>query len=86
MTMGCCTPLTDAERAKLQAYLDAAEAAYHGLMIGGAVAAFTDQNGEKVEYRAGNRLSLIGYINQLRARLGLPPMCGLVAGPLGVFL
>lgn len=84
--MSCCTPLSDAERAALLAYLADAEKAYHALMIGGGVAAFTDQNGEKVEYRASNRLTLIGYINQLRGRLGLEPMCGLVAAPLGVYL
>lgn len=86
MTMGCCTPLTDIERAALLLQLAEAEKAYHTLMIGGTVAAFTDQNGERIEYRAGNQAKLFVYINQLRGRLGLGMMCGVVAPPMGNYL
>lgn len=86
MTMGCCTPLTDAERTALLAQLAQAEAAYHTLMIGGTVAAFTDQNGERIEYRAGDRNQLFLYINRLRGRLGMGSMCGIVQRPMGYFL
>lgn len=84
--MTCCENLTQEQIDAIKLLIDQAEAAYHKLMIGGGVAAFTDQNGERVEYRAANRTSLIAYINQLRARIGLPPMCGIVASPAGVFL
>lgn len=78
--------LTPEERAIYQARLTAAEAAYHNVMIGGQVREFHDQNGERVVYSSSNRAGLIGYINQLRVILGLPPMCGMVARPAGVFL
>lgn len=84
--MSCCQSLTDEERAKLQSWLDAAENAYHQLQVGGGVAEFTDQNGERVVYRAANRGNLIAYINQLRTRLGLGPMCGLVSAPMGFII
>lgn len=84
--MTCCQTLTPDERDKLMAMLAEAEKAYHKLMLGGSVAAFTDQNGERVEYRAANRVSLLSYINQLRGRLGLPPTCGVVGRPLGFIL
>lgn len=87
--MTCCEPITDPdERARLLGYLRKAEDAYNTFMTGGQVAAFTDQNGERVEYRAANRGNLLMYINQLRAQLGMPPMsfCGLVSSPMGVFL
>lgn len=87
--MSCCTPITDpAERARIEALLTKAEAAYANFMIGGQVASFTDQNGERVEYRAANRGNLLTYINQLRAMLGRPPMpmCGVISRPMGVFL
>ena len=84
--MTCCQNLTPEEKAKLEAWLASAENAYHQLQIGGGVAEFTDQNGERVVYRAANRVSLIAYINQLRIRLGLDPMCGVVGSPIGVIL
>lgn len=68
------------------AQLQEAESAYHGVMIGGAVREFTDQNGEKIVYSSANRTALIGYINYLRNLLGVSPMYGLVARPMGVFL
>lgn len=84
--MTCYPPLSDEERATLQGYLRDAEKAYHTLRIGGSVASFTDQNGERVEYRAANRNDLFVYISQLRARLGLAPLCGMVGTPIGVIL
>lgn len=86
MTMGCCKPLTPEQILVLQGRLEAAEQAYHTLMIGGAVSVFVDQNSERIEYRASNRASLIGYINLLRDQLGLGPMCGVVAQPAGAWL
>lgn len=68
------------------AQLQEAEAAYHGVMVGGAVREFTDQNGEKIVYSGANRTALIGYINYLRNLLGVSPMYGLVARPMGVYL
>lgn len=84
--MTCCQSLTDEERAQLQGWLKDAENAYHQLQIGGGVAEFSDQNNERVVYRAANRVSLIAYINQLRGRLGLDPMCGVVSRPMGFIL
>jgi hypothetical protein len=78
--------LTPEERAIYQARLTEAEAALHSANIGGQVREFHDQNGERVVYSSSNRAGLIGYINYLRSVLGLPPMCGLVARPAGVFL
>ena len=86
MTMGCCANLTDEQKAVLEKRLAEAEQALHSLMIGGAVSVFVDQNSERIEYRATNRVGLIGYIALLRQQLGLPPACGVVASPLGAFL
>ena len=68
------------------AQLQQAEDAYHGVMIGGAVREFTDQNGEKIVYSGANRTALIGYINYLRNLLGAGLMPGLIARPMGVYL
>lgn len=77
--------LSDADRTKYQANLDAAEAAYHSLMIGGAAAEFRDQNGESIRYTAANASGLLRYINYLRNLLGLCPFAGVsVAPPAGV--
>lgn len=54
-----------------QQMLNDAEAAYHALMIGGAVAEFTDQNGEKVRYTAAKKHDLLAYIEWLKGQLGL---------------
>lgn len=83
--MSCC-PITDAERATYERMLTEAEAAYHQSMIGGGVREFRDQNGEAIVYSATDRRSLLAYINRLRATLGKPPMCAVVARPAGVFL
>ena len=50
----------------IQAKLAEAEKAYHELMLGQSVRVFVDQNGERVEYTAANKLALQSYINQLR--------------------
>lgn len=77
--------LTPEEELVYKALLAQAEKAYHQLLIGG-VASFTDQNGEKVEYRAANRPALLTYINQLREALGMPPFLGGVSRPMGIVL
>lgn len=84
--MTCCGSLTPEEVDAIKLLIAEAEKAYHQLMIGGGVAAFTDQNGERVEYRASNKTGLISYINWLRMRIGEPPMCGIVSAPAGVYL
>ena len=58
----------------LQTRLDEAEAAYHALMTGQAVAEFRDHNGETVRYTAANASRLLAYIQSLKMQLGkLPP-------------
>lgn len=84
--MSCCTDLTPDQRTALELLLAQAQQAYHNVMIGGSVREFTDQNGERIVYSSANRASLLAYINQLRAQLGMPMMCGVVARPAGVFL
>lgn len=77
--------LTDAEKLRYTAMLERAEAAYDTLMLGGQVVDFTDQNGERVRYSAGNADALFNYINRLRAMLGLCPyMLPAVSRPAGV--
>jgi hypothetical protein len=78
--------LTPAEIAAKKILLAEAEKAYHGIMTGGGVRVLSDQNGERVEFGSANRLALVAYINQLRADLGMCPMGGVVARPMGVFL
>ena len=53
----------------IQAKLAEAEKAYHELMLGQSVRVFVDQNGERVEYTAANKLALQSYINQLRSQM-----------------
>ena len=77
--------LTPEETTKYTAYLTEAETAYHRLQMGGAVRVFVDQNGERIEYSAVNRLNLLSYINELRALLGMDPYPFAVVGrPAGV--
>lgn len=79
--------LTEGEIATYTAYLEAAEKAYHQLVIGGSVRVFVDQNSERIEYTAVNRNALLTYINQLRAALGKDPYpVFTVAFPAGVIL
>lgn len=54
----------------IQQKLDAAEAAYHDLMIGRSARVVVDQNGERVEYTAANAARLRSYIDDLKAQIG----------------
>lgn len=54
-----------------------AEAAYHNLMVNGAVRVVVDQNGERVEYTAVNAPRLLAYIADLKA---------LIAAEAGVYV
>ncbi len=78
--------LTPAEIAAKKLLLAEAESAYHRIMTVGGVRVFVDSNTERVEYSSVNRLALVAYINQLRSELGMCPMGGVVAPPMGVFL
>ena len=68
----------------IQAKLAEAEKAYHELMLGQSVRVFVDQNGERVEYTAANKLALQSYINQLRSQMTDGSSCVATAsrGPL----
>lgn len=44
-----------------------AEAAYHNLMVNGAVRVVVDQNGERVEYTSVNAGKLLEYIAYLKS-------------------
>lgn len=57
--------------AATQTLLDEAEAAYHSLLTGQAVAKFRDQNGEEVTYAQASLPRLVAYIAQLKRELGL---------------
>lgn len=52
-----------------QTMLDSAEAAYHDLLTGKAVAEFQDQNGETVKYSKADASKLAAYIQQLKVEL-----------------
>lgn len=62
--------LSDAERAKLQARLDEAEAALHELLIGGKSVSISS-GGKSVSFSTANKADLQNYINALRRQLGL---------------
>lgn len=64
----------------LRARLEEAETAYHSIVLGGAVKVVVDQNGERIEYTAASRASLLAYIMYLRQQLG-----DATPGPLQVF-
>lgn len=81
-----CETLTPEEIEVIRVQIAEAELALHKLRIGGGVAAFQDQNGERVEYRATNIYGLISHINSLRLRIGMCPMQGVVSRPAGVIL
>jgi len=55
--------LTDQEK------LDDAKAQYHLLMTGQQARVYVDQNGERVEYTAANRSSLLAYIQRLEQKI-----------------
>lgn len=54
----------------LQEKLDDAKAQYHLLVTGQAAKVYVDQNGERVEYVAGNRGALASYIADLERQIG----------------
>lgn len=57
-------------------YLADARLALHKLTIGGQARTYVDQNGERVEFSAGNRSALRQYIWELEVKLGLRTICG----------
>jgi len=60
-----------------QERLTEAEAALHYLLIGNSVAEVTDQNGEKIRYRAVDIAKLREYIQMLKAEIaGTPAATG----------
>ncbi|MBH0113275.1 phage tail protein [Novosphingobium sp. YJ-S2-02] len=67
--------------ATLQERLDEAEAAFHDLLIGKAVAEVRDANGETIRYTQTNRAALSAYIADLKRQLGTTS----VSGPLRPF-
>lgn len=66
--------------ATLAERLAEAEAAYHTLQVGGAIARVRDQNGEEIWYTAANAGRLLAYIADLKQQLGT----GTFAGPMRV--
>lgn len=58
--------------ATTQELLADAEAAYHKLMTGQAVASFRDQNGEQVSYTKANISALLAYITSLGGPTWIP--------------
>lgn len=67
--------------AATQTLLDDAEAAYHALLTGKAVAEFRDQNGETVKYTTASLPRLLAYITQLKRELGVV----VASGPMRVW-
>jgi hypothetical protein len=57
--------------ATLQEQLIEAQAAYHDLLIGKAVAEFRDQSGEVVRYTQADRRELNAYIADLKAQIAV---------------
>lgn len=70
-----------ATTAQLQAWLTDAEEKYHMLATGQMARVYVDQNGERIEYSAGNRNFLAAYIQDLKRQLGLLT----VTGPMNVW-
>lgn len=66
----------------LEEKLADAEVAYHELLLGRSARVFVDQNGERVEYTAANRDSLLAYINRLQREINTATP----KGPLRVIL
>ena len=70
---GTTTPPPVADRATLEAWLAAAQAARHSLIIGGGVETVSYQQGEgakMVKYTKADLPALNAYIAQLQADLG----------------
>lgn len=59
-----------------QAMLEEAQAAYHSLQIGSAVAEFRDQNGETVRYAKTDIGKLAVYIEEMKRELNLTTNVG----------
>jgi hypothetical protein len=59
-----------------------AEAAYHTLLTGGAVASFKDSNGETVTYNIADADKLAAYIDVLKTKLN---PCRRVNAPMRIF-
>ncbi len=72
MAIAANLPLSDADRTIWQDRLTEAQSAYHDLATGQAVAAFTDQNGERVSYNRADMGKLSAYIADIVALLGVP--------------
>lgn len=61
-------------------WLNEALNAYHQLNTGGSVRVIVDQNGERVEYTAANRQSLLAWIMRLQNALKNPNPCDALMG------
>jgi hypothetical protein len=66
----------------LQQQLDFARAKYFEMISGQTVRVFVDQNGERVEYKAGDIDKLASYIRQLEFKVDPTSQ----AGPMGIAL
>lgn len=56
--------------ATVQDQLAEAQAAYHDLLLGKAVARCRDANGEEIQFAQANRSALSAYIASLQAQIG----------------
>lgn len=72
MAIAATQPLSAEDRLMWEARLKEAQTAYHDLMSGQGVAAFTDQNGERVSYSKIDAGRLAAYIADIVALLGQP--------------
>lgn len=70
MAIAATLPLSVEDRAMWENRLIEAQTAYHDLATGQAVAAFTDQNGERVSYAKADMGKLSSYIADMVALLG----------------
>lgn len=61
--------MTEQEKIALRTKIADAETKYHQLMIGSMPRVIVDQNGERVEFTAVNRLALYQYIASLKRLL-----------------
>lgn len=70
-------------RKELMDWLKEAKDALHQLNTGGSVRVVVDQNGERVEYTAANRQSLLAYIMRLQSAINSNNPCGAMYGAPG---
>lgn len=75
--------MTSEEETALRAKIADAEAKYHKLMIGTMPRVVVDQNGERVEFTAANRVELYRYIQSLKALLPDAVAGALYSRPIG---